>query len=318
MAKKMTLSIVIVNWNAGEQLKDCLNSIITYHSNIIDEVVILDNNSVDDSLKNISSLQTDDFDIRVIHSQSNLGFGKACNIASENITAKYILFLNPDAKIYFDTLTKVTNYMEINNGVGVCGIKLIDSFDKVQKHCTLQPRLKHYFNHATGLSALSSKLFPYIFLKDLDYDNDADVPHTIGAFYCIRNELFRELKGFDELFFVYLEDLDLSRRVLQKGYRIHYLSTASAFHKGGGTSEQVKAFRLFYSLRSRILFGFKHFPRWQAYTLIFLTLFVELLTRTLRGLIHFSTAEMGNTLKAYKMLFKELPVLIKKGRKING
>ncbi|MCI2291180.1 glycosyltransferase family 2 protein [Enterobacter sp. I4] len=314
----MTLSIVIVNWNAGEQLKECLNSIICYHSNLIDEVVILDNNSTDDSITNISNLKTDDFAIRLICSQSNLGFGKACNVASKNIKSKYILFLNPDAQIYFDTLTKVINYMEENNDVGVCGIKLIDSSNKIQKHCTVQPRLKHYFNHATGLSAVSSKLFPYIFLKDLDYDKDADVPHTIGAFYCIRNELFKSLKGFDELFFVYLEDLDLSRRVLDKGFRIHYLSTAAAFHKGGGTSEQVKAFRLFYSLRSRILFGFKHFPLWQAYVLLFLTIVLELFTRTLRGILHFSRIEVANTLKAYRMLYKELPGLIRRGRKING
>lgn len=313
----MNLSIVIVNWNAGEQLKDCLNSIIRYHSNLVDEVVIIDNNSMDDSLKEISNIQSDDFDIKVIRSQSNLGFGKACNVASEHITSKYILFLNPDAQIYFDTLTKVANYMENNDDVGVCGIKLIDSFNNIQKHCTVQPRLMHYFNHATGLSAISSKLFPYIFLKDIDYNMSADVPHTIGAFYCIRNELFKGLDGFDELFFVYLEDLDLSRRVLQKGYRIHYLSSASAFHKGGGTSEQVKTFRLFYSLRSRILFGFKHFPHWQAYALIFLTMIVEFLTRELRSLMHFSTEEMANTFKAYRMLFKELPALIKKGRKIH-
>lgn len=313
----MTISIVIVNWNAGDQLKDCLNSIIHNHSNVIDEVVILDNNSSDDSLEGVTKLKSEDFDIRIIRSESNLGFGKACNVASENVCSKYILFLNPDAQIYSNTLVEVLNYMEVNHDVGVCGIKLIDSQNKVQKHCTVQPKLKHYFNHATGLSTISPKLFPYIFLKDFDYNNDGDVPHTIGAFYCIRRELFRELNGFDELFFVYLEDLDLSRRVLQKGYRIHYLASASAFHKGGGTSEQVKAFRLFYSLRSRILFGFKHFPLWQVYVLIFLTLFVEFITRTLRNLIHFSTSDLSNTYQAYKMLFKELPKLIKKGRIIN-
>ncbi|EFO2592299.1 glycosyltransferase family 2 protein, partial [Escherichia coli] len=303
----MAIGIVIVNWNAGEQLKNCLCSIIQYHSDVVDKVIIIDNNSSDNSIENILMLETEAFDIIIIRENENLGFGKACNIASQKVTSKYILFLNPDAQIYSGTLKQVVGCMEAYDDIGICGIKLIDSFGNIQRHCTVQPKLKHYFNHATGLSTISSRLFPYIFLKNFNYDSDGDVPHTIGAFYCIRNNLFKELNGFDELFFVYLEDLDLSRRVMQKGYRIRYLASASAYHRGGGTSEKVKALRLFYSLRSRILFGFKHFSLLQAYILVFLTLCVEFITRSLRCLIHFSLSDFHNTCEAYKILIKELP-----------
>jgi GT2 family glycosyltransferase len=122
------------------------------------------------------------------------------------------------------------------------------------------------------------------------------------------------LDGFDERFFVYLEDLDLSLRAHQEGYQSVYLADAQAFHAGGGTSRQVKAHRLFYSLRSRLMYGFKHFHPWQAWSLVLITLSIEAFTRTGFSLMSDGIAGVRNTWSAYGMLWRELGSILDKGQ----
>lgn len=119
----------------------------------------------------------------------------------------------------------------------------------------------------------------------------------------IRREVFEALGGFDERFFVYLEDLDLSFRAHKAGWKSMYLAEAQAYHAGGGTSRQVKAHRLFYSLRSRLLYGFKHFPRWQAWVLVGMTGVIEPFTRTAWCLARGDWAGVRHTWQAYRMLW---------------
>ena len=116
---------------------------------------------------------------------------------------------------------------------------------------------------------------------------------------------FVRLKGFDEeRFFVYLEDLDLSYRVKQAGYKIVYLTEAQAFHEGGGTSSQVKATRLFYSLRSRMLYAFKHFSKPAAWGVFLTTMIWEPVIRILFALLKGKTSDAKNTVAGYKMLWQ--------------
>ncbi|MDA3878116.1 MAG: glycosyltransferase, partial [Halothiobacillus sp.] len=136
------------------------------------------------------------------------------------------------------------------------------------------------------------------------------VDHVIGAFFLMRRSLFDSLNGFDQRFFVYLEDLDLSLRARQAGWRSVYLAEARAFHAEGGTSRQVKAHRLFYSLRSRLLYGFKHFRPWQAWALFGVTLVVEPISRTIFSLLRGGVQDVRNTLRGYSMLYRDLPNIV--------
>lgn len=120
--------------------------------------------------------------------------------------------------------------------------------------------------------------------------------------------------GFDERFFVYFEEVDLSLRVRQLGWDSIYLAEAQAFHAGGGTSSQVKAHRLFYSLRSRLLYGFKHFPRWQAWILVLMTLGIEPVTRTCFSFMKNGLVGVRNTWQAYCMLYLDLSNILKKNK----
>ena len=148
-------------------------------------------------------------------------------------------------------------------------------------------------------------------MSEWDHATNRDVDQVIGAFFLIRRTVFEALNGFDERFFVYFEEVDVSYRARQAGWRSVYLATARAFHAGGGTSQQVKAARLFYSLRSRLLYGFKHFSRLRAWALVGVTLLVEPISRLVFSAIRGGREDVLNTLRAYGMLWRALPSILK-------
>ncbi len=133
----------------------------------------------------------------------------------------------------------------------------------------------------------------------------------MGAFFLVRRSLFEALGGFDERFFVYFEEVDLTVRARAMGWRTFYLSDARVYHKGGGTTDRVKAVRLFYSLRSRILYAYKHFGWWTGSALTVGTLVLEPFTRLTLAVAHMSVAELVATVGAYIMLLRAMPRTLK-------
>ncbi|MFZ2858517.1 glycosyltransferase family 2 protein [Acidovorax sp.] len=307
------IDIVVVNWNSGDRLEAVIRSVDLHHCSIVNKVIVVDNASSDDSLKFLDFWNSDGFDFEVVRNYDNVGFGVACNQGAARGEAKYILFLNPDAVIFGKTLSGVVDFMDeaSSQGVGVCGVQLIDEAKNIARSCARFPDLRMYFLMAFGLDRLIifSKFRHH--MTDWNHLMVRDVDHVIGAFYFIRRELFDRLGGFDDRFFVYLEDLDLSLRVRHSGSRIVYLANLQAFHEGGGTSHQVKATRLFYSLRSRLLYGFKHFSLPAAWGLVGVTLLIEPVSRVFFALLRGGGEDVRNTLKGYGMLWRALPGILR-------
>jgi GT2 family glycosyltransferase len=125
----------------------------------------------------------------------------------------------------------------------------------------------------------------------------------MGAFFLIRRSLFEELEGFDERFFVYFEEVDLSWRAKLKGWNSYYLSDAQVYHKGGGTTENIRGISLFYYLRSRILYGYKHFGFFTATILLTCTLIIEPCSRIIQSLKIKSKKEFLGVVQAYGYLY---------------
>jgi GT2 family glycosyltransferase len=298
------IDIIIVNWNAGSQLVDVLSSLVSFHHDLVGSVIVVDNGSTDDSLTLVErSIKEPPFNLKFIHNVDNRGFGAACNQGVELVDSEYLLFLNPDARVYEDTLAKAFNYMQSpeNSSVGICGVQLIDEEGHISRSCTRFPSAIGLVAHAVGLD----RFFPRTghFMGEWDHAQTRIVDHLIGAFFLVRRELFVSLNGFDERFFVYLEDLDFSYRAKQAGWSSVYLASAQAFHAGGGTSNQVKAKRLFYSLRSRILYAFKHFSWLGACIALLATILLEPFARSLLTLFRLSWSGFIETMIAYRMLF---------------
>lgn len=307
----MKLSIVIVNWNSGVQLAEAVASIARFHHDLVSSVVIVDNASVDDSLEFLSSLSNNPFSLQLVLNTENLGFGKACNLGAFRSDSEYVLFLNPDASIYADTLPKILVFMQqsSNASVGICGVQLLNDSGHISRTCARFPSPLGLVVRAIGVD----RIFPRLgqTMREWDHTQNRVVDQVIGAFFLVRRELFDALAGFDERFFVYFEEVDFSYRAHQLGWHSVYLADAHAFHSGGGTSNQVKARRLFYSLRSRLQYSFKHFPWLGALGVLLATLFLEPVSRSVLAVFLRSWSGLKETWVAFGMLWQDLTGILR-------
>lgn len=299
---KPTLDIIIVNWNSGRQLFHCVQSIAGKEAGYtICRVVIVDNGSIDSSLEELASL---DLPITILRNTTNRGFAAACNQGAAASAADYLLFLNPDTVLNKKSISVPITFLqdESNAQIGVVGIRLVDEHDVPSRHCCRIPTPGMLLCQMTGLTHLAPGRFPSHVMSEWPHDISRNVGHVMGAFYLVRRKLFGDLGGFDERYFVYMEDLDFSSRVIEAGWRIQYLANVTAYHKGGGTSEQVKAARLFYSLRSRTQYSYKHFGWVSATGLLVATMVVEPFARFAWALKRGAGREIIETLIATSRL----------------
>jgi GT2 family glycosyltransferase len=248
----------------------------------------------------------------VVKNDANLGFAAACNQGARLASGKYLLFLNPDTRLLPNSLQVPVGFLSRteNAAVGICGIRLLDDSGCTSRDCTRFPQLSHYVSKAVGLDRLLPGPVTSHSMKEWDHQSDREVDQVIGAFFLIRRNVFEELGGFDERFFVYFEEVDFSLRAHRAGWKTMYLAGPTAYHKGHGSSGKIPARRLFYSLRSRLLYSLKNWPAIQVVGLFVVTLLVEPLTRLCFSLAKGAVGDARGTLAAYGMLVRELPNIL--------
>jgi N-acetylglucosaminyl-diphospho-decaprenol L-rhamnosyltransferase len=304
-----SIDIIIVNWNAGPQLLECLKSIAAADRTSIQvqRVVVVDNASSDHSLPttDIAGLP-----VTIIQNKENRGFARACNQGARGSAADYLLFLNPDTSLTAGSLMQPIGFMERpeNHRIGIVGIQLLDSAGRIAPTCARFPTPGRFFSMMLGLDRALPSLFPSHFMLEWDHRQSREVDQVMGAFFLIRRCLYDAVDGFDERFFVYFEEVDLSLRARAAGWRTFYLSTVHAYHHG---SEQVRKrmqpTRLFYSLRSRILYAYKHFNIGAATVVAVGTLFIEPMSRLMISIVRRSPSQLAETVKAYALLWRAVP-----------
>jgi N-acetylglucosaminyl-diphospho-decaprenol L-rhamnosyltransferase len=306
------IDIIIVNWNSGNQLHECLDAVVSTERNEFElgKVIIVDNASTDRSLENLDRFN---LPIHIIKNPENKGFGAACNQGAAISTSDYLLFLNPDTRVSKESIDRSVSFMKepSHQQVGVVGIQLVNIQGKIQRSCARFPNTTNFWCSILGIDKVIKNKFTSYMMTEWDHNNTQRVDHVMGAFYLIRSEIFRSLDGFDESFFVYFEDLDLSYRINQLGWSSYYLADVQSFHKGGGTSEKIKATRLFYSLRSRILYIYKHFSSIQANIMMIASLSIEPFTRIVFSLLKLSISQVKETILGYVQLFANLQEIYK-------
>jgi hypothetical protein len=253
----------------------------------------------------LETLEPNDLPLVIFRNAVNRGFAAACNQGATGSKSDYLLFLNPDTVLNSNSISEPVKFMEdpTNQSIGIVGIQLVGEHGFPNRQCCRFPTPWMFFCQMVGLSHISPGRFPIHVMTEWPHDTSLEVDHVMGAFYLIRRRAFDALNGFDERFFVYKEDLDLSLRAKQTGWRTYYITEARAYHRGGGTSEQIKATRLFYAMRSRIQYSYKHFSRSSATVLLISTLFLEPFARLGWAIRRGSAREMFETLWATCHLF---------------
>lgn len=255
-----TLSVVIVSYKVRDKLRVCLESLRSQVEGAPQlEVIVVDNDSRDGTVETLSG----EFpEVRFLAMDRNLGFSIGCNRGAALATGSWILFLNPDTVVYPETLRDVLDFAMSKSDAGIVGCRILDGDGHLQLACRRSiPTPWVAFWRLTGLSFLfpRNKVFGKYNLAYLEPNGCYPVEAVSGSFLMIRSEVYRQVEGFDEIFFLYGEDLDLCLRVAQAGWKIWYCGTSSiVHHKGQSAATRPWGARLdFY--RAMVTFARKNF-----------------------------------------------------------
>ncbi len=296
------VDIVIVNWNSGDYLQACIQSIVgNENQKYISNIFIIDNASTDHSLERITVTG----EITIVNNPSNVGFAKACNQGFRLCVSKYLLLLNPDARLLGSTLSNCISFMN-KNQFDILGCQLLNDDGDVMPSCSRFPTPLRYFFDAVGLSKLAPKLFtPAVLMTDWDHKSSRVVDQVMGAFMFMRKDIFKKTGYFDERFFVYYEELDFSKRLHDFGGTSFFNNEIKAYHSGEGTTKSIKSYRLFLNLNSRLKYARKHFSYASYLFVKFCTYIIEPVSRSFLLLIQGNAGEIKNVWRGYSLLLNE-------------
>ncbi len=257
----MDLSIVIVNYNVRYFLEQCLQSVYKSGQHLDMEVFVVDNNSVDGSVEMVRAKYPQ---VRLVANDKNIGFSRANNQAIKQAKGRYILLLNPDTVLEDDTLPKVLSFMDAHPDAGGLGVKMLDGrgrFLPESKRGLPTPSVAFY--KIFGLSALfpKSKVFGKYHLGYLDNNSIHEVDVLSGAFMLLRKTTLDTTGLLDEAFFMYGEDIDLSYRITQAGFKNYYFPETRIIHYKGESTKKSSINYVFVFYRAMVIFARKHFSQ---------------------------------------------------------
>ena len=244
----MKLSVIILNYNVRYFLELCLQSVQQAVRPIDAEVIVVDNNSTDDSCQMVKSKFPE---FQLIENKENSGFSKGNNMGVEQANGEYVCILNPDTVVPEDAFVKLLEFADAKTDLGILGCQLIDgtgNFLPESKRNIPTPHvsLKKMMGITGG------------YYNSINKNHSGKVDILVGAFMLLKRSVYKKVGGFDEDFFMYGEDIDLSYRILKKGFVNWYCGNVSVLHfKGESTlKDKVYAKRFYGAMR---LFYKKHF-----------------------------------------------------------
>jgi len=255
---EIDVSIIIVNYNSTELLKNCLDSVEKYTTGINFEIVVVDNNSITGDIDEISDNQNK---ITLIKNDVNKGFGAANNQGVKVAKGKYVLLLNNDTILFENSIKKVFDFAESLEGNEIIGCKLLNEDKSVQKSVYDLPNLLNVFTSNFFLYLLfpKSKYFNKYHLMNKGIDNITEVDVVTGAFLFMSRKTFEALGGFDERFFFYMDETDLCYRHKKNNGRVIYFPETSIIHLKGKSAGGESWFKNKHQSISTIKFFQKHY-----------------------------------------------------------
>lgn len=230
------LALVVINFDSGEHLRNCISHLRAAASGVRTEVVVVDNASTDGSADGLADI---DPAVTLLRNRQNRGYGRACNQGFAEVAAPVVCFLNPDIVPEPGSAAAMLRALEDRPRVGVLGPRLVNPDGTTYPSCRVVPRLGVAVGHAVfGLFSDNNRFSRAYKLLDVDHDTEREVDWVSGAAMAVRREAFAEIGGFDEGFFMYVEDLDLCDRLKQAGWKAVYFPVAQMLHHVAGSSRR--------------------------------------------------------------------------------
>ncbi len=301
------VDVVIVNYKSAAHTVKCVEAVhaIAREDGVVVHVFVIDNG--DEAL---------DFEVevegageaRVVKNPVNLGFGTASNIGARLGTAPFILFLNPDALVHPGSLRAFTSFLNDPNnaGVGIAGPEIRSTNGSIVPSCSQLPSRSDLIARSIGLHTLPRRGVGYPYTSLDDHAQSHAVGQVMGAALMIRRPAYEQLNGFDERFFLYYEDVDISARADALGITSYYLKDACVTHAGRISSSQDAGFSLALHIRSRLTYAGLHFGRLYQFVLFLVCALIEFPARLLQAMLGRSAVGAGGVLRAYKLLVLNL------------
>lgn len=254
--------IIIVNWNTGEYLANCIRSLAELpklDTDLVDEVIVVDNASGDKSIIKAKQVVGENINkprVRFVQNEKNVGFAAANNIGLERVSQKegdpHVLLLNPDTAVLPGMLSGLTNIINNNEKAGIVGAKLINGDGKLQLSVRHFPTKKEMVLFMLKMGSLVKE-------ENIDYEVEQKVDQVMGAAFLIRNKLLGAIGDLDDSFFLWFEEVDYCRRAINKGWEVWYTSKAQCTHFGGVSFGQLIGYKKTVPwLKSMLTYARKH------------------------------------------------------------
>lgn len=236
----MDLSIVIVNWNTKDLLRDCLQSVWRSLEGITAEVIVVDNASADGSVEMVREKFPA---TQLIANEENRGFAAANNQGFVLARGRHVLLLNSDTVVHGEVFLRSVEYLDDNPDVGMMGCRVLNGDGSTQLTCSQFPTFTNLLLQTVGANRLGGRFFSRYQMLDWDRDDEREVEVISGCYLMVRAEVIKEIGPLDEAFFCYGEETDWCRRCSDAGWRLMFSPVGEITHFGSGSTRNVNHVR---------------------------------------------------------------------------
>jgi GT2 family glycosyltransferase len=235
-----SLSIIIVTYNSGKEIVNCINSLLPQMLDLNGEIVIIDNNSNDNTVSLLNEI--DKKNITIIQNSANIGYTMANNQGVKTSTGEYLFFLNPDTLVSYGVIKNLLGELQNDKDCGAIAPQLRFPNGMVQNSCRRFPRRRDILYESIGLSKLfkNSKEFNYWKMGDFDHKITRSVDQPAGAAIIIPKKIIEEIGLLDETFPMFFSDVDICKRIWDAGYNVQFNTNSFITHKGGASVYQKR------------------------------------------------------------------------------
>ena len=305
----MKIAIVILNWNGKKLLETFLPSIVNFSSERA-EIFVADNASTDDSIAFIKRYYPS---VNIIENALNGGYAKGYNDALRAVEADIYCLINSDVEVTENWLSPVLDVFEKDKNVAIIQPKILDYKEKTSfEYAGAGGGFIDFF----GYPYCRGRVFNSLEKNNYQFDDTTEIFWASGACFFIRSQVYHQLEGFDENYFAHQEEIDLCWRTNNLGYDIKYVGTSTVFHIGGATLQETNPHKTYLNFRNSLLNVVKNVPK-KWFLIVVLSRLILDGIAGIKFLLELRPIHTFAVLKAHVSFYKNLPLFLKKRRKLS-